>query len=93
MRFYLITRYYFLLFRYDITKIQSVVENNKKETHRRISKIDVLIVDECSMLSQRQFELLEKVCATKNKNLPFEGMQVILCGDFYQLPRAKSFVP
>lgn len=71
MRFYLITRYYFLLFRYDITKIQSVVENNKKETHRRISETDVLIVDECSMLSQRQFELLEKACATKNKNLPF----------------------
>lgn len=90
MRFYLITRYYFLLFRYDITKIQSVVENNKKETHRSISETDVLIVDECSMLSQRQFELLEKVCATKNKNLPFEGMQVILCGDFYQLPPVRN---
>lgn len=92
MRSYLITRYYFLLFRYDITKIQSVVENNKKETHRRISETDVLIVDECSMLSQRQFELLEKACATKNKNLPFGGMQVILCGDFYQLPPVRNLL-
>lgn len=81
-----------MFFRYDITKIQSVIENNKKETHRRVCGTDVLIFDEWSMLSQRQFDLLEKACATKNKNLPFKGMQVIFCGDFYQLPPVRNLL-
>lgn len=68
---------------YDNTKIQSVIENNRKETHRRIWNNDVLTVDECSMLSQKKIELLGKACATKIKNLPFGGMQGIFYGDFY----------
>lgn len=44
------------------------------------------------MLSQKHFELVEKACATKNKDLTFGGMQVILSGDFYQLPPVRNIL-
>lgn len=72
--------------------MQEVIENYKKETHDRICETDTLIIDEISMLSQKQFELVEKVCATKNKDLPFGGIQVILSGDFYQLPPVRNIL-
>ena len=49
--------------------------------------IEVLIVDEVSMLSKRLFELLDFVAKTVRRNdKPFGGIQLIFSGDFYQLP-------
>jgi ATP-dependent DNA helicase PIF1 len=46
-----------------------------------------LIVDEVSMLSQKIFELLNEIGkAVRKSPLPFGGLQLIFCGDFYQLP-------
>ena len=48
---------------------------------------DVLIVDEVSMLSQKLFELLNEIGKKIRKNnKPFGGIQLVFCGDFYQLP-------
>ena len=53
----------------------------------RINKAKVLIIDEISMLDARCFDLVELVCRTiRGKSSPFGGLQVILCGDFFQLP-------
>lgn len=50
-------------------------------------KIDVLIVDEVSMMSQKIFEILDSLGQYVRKNKrPFGGLQVIFSGDFYQLP-------
>lgn len=51
-------------------------------------KIDVLIIDEVSMMSQKIFELLDSIGrkVRDNANLPFGGLQVVFSGDFYQLP-------
>ena len=47
----------------------------------------VLIIDEISMLDARTFDFIDRVCKIGKKNEePFGGMQVILVGDFYQLP-------
>lgn len=49
--------------------------------------IQILIVDEVSMLSLKLFELLNEVGKTIRQNpKPFGGIQVIFSGDFYQLP-------
>ena len=59
---------------------------NKYKKHRW-QNIDVLIIDEISMMSKRLFELIDelaKKCRKNNK--PFGGIQVVFCGDFYQLP-------
>jgi ATP-dependent DNA helicase PIF1 len=55
-------------------------------------KIDVLIVDEVSMLSQKLFELLNNIGKIIRRNpKPFGGIQLIFCGDFYQLPPVGNF--
>lgn len=47
----------------------------------------ILILDEVSMLSLRLFELLNKIGQTiRRSTLPFGGIQLLFCGDFFQLP-------
>ena len=53
----------------------------------RWKKINILIVDEVSMLSQALFERLNDLGQTIRKSSrPFGGIQLLFCGDFYQLP-------
>ena len=52
----------------------------------------VLIIDEVSMLSAELFEQLDYIGRRIRKNLdaPFGGMQLVFCGDFFQLPAVGS---
>lgn len=52
-------------------------------------KVDVLIVDEVSMMSQKIFDVLDAIAKkvrTYASHLPFGGLQLVFSGDFYQLP-------
>jgi ATP-dependent DNA helicase PIF1 len=54
-------------------------------------KLRVLIIDECSMVSAAFFETVDRVLRiVKSIDLPFGGIQVILFGDFHQLPPVFS---
>lgn len=54
---------------------------------RSVALTRVLIIDEISMLSAKQLDLVNRICqAFKEDMRPFGGMQVIFCGDFFQLP-------
>lgn len=54
---------------------------------KRITSCDVLMLDEISMFSARLLGLLEGVCRSiRGDDRLFGGLQVILSGDFYQLP-------
>ena len=49
--------------------------------------IDILIIDEVSMMSKKIFEMLDAIGkAIRKNNRPFGGIQMIFSGDFYQLP-------
>lgn len=49
--------------------------------------IDLLIIDEVSMMSQKLFEMLDAIGkAVRRNKRPFGGIQLIFSGDFYQLP-------
>jgi hypothetical protein len=57
----------------------------------------VLIVDEVSMLDAELFDKLEEIARLvrgrfrlDHQTLPFGGLQVVLCGDFAQLPPVKA---
>lgn len=54
---------------------------------RRFFNTRVLIIDEISMLHGFRLDLLDQICKSFFQNLlPFGGLQVVLCGDFFQLP-------
>lgn len=49
--------------------------------------VQVLIVDEISMMSRKMFEMLDAIGkACRRNNRPFGGIQLVFSGDFYQLP-------
>lgn len=62
------------------------IRGNKK-AKERWDKMKVLIIDEISMIDGRLIDKLDKIARrVKNPDSPFGGVQVIFCGDFYQLP-------
>jgi len=63
----------------------------KKYLKTRWTETDVLIIDEISMLSPELFDKLNEIAKRIRKNeAPFGGIQVILSGDFLQLPCIDS---
>ncbi len=70
--------------------IESLLE--KKYLQTRFSKLKVLIIDEISMVSPEIFSSIDIILrAFKNYNEPFGGIQVILSGDFFQLPPISKY--
>lgn len=75
----------------------------------RLIRPDVLIIDEVSMLDAILFDKVEAMYTTGrtyfsaltlrkkralgNENMPFGGLQVIVCGDFFQLPPVAASDP
>lgn len=54
---------------------------------KRFIRTDVLIIDEISMLDADRLNLVDRVARVARGSFePFGGMQVVLCGDFFQLP-------
>ena len=59
----------------------------KKYLQTRFSKLKVLMIDEISMVSPEIFSAIDKILqAFKENYTPFGGVQVVLSGDFFQLP-------
>jgi ATP-dependent exoDNAse (exonuclease V) alpha subunit len=58
----------------------------KKDLH-----IDLLIIDEISMVGRQLFTIMDKILQLLRGNaLPMGGTQLIVLGDFYQLPPVKD---
>lgn len=58
---------------------------------KRWSSTDVLIIDEVSMMNPELFDKVEEIARIIRKNkFPFGGIQLILSGDFCQLPVVGS---
>ena len=66
--------------------VRKVVSSKQKS--QKWKTVKTLIIDEVSMMSKKLFEILDSIgkevrnCSHK----PFGGIQVIFCGDFFQLP-------
>ncbi len=69
--------------------VSSIIRNIKRNKTKRKNWTDVrtLIIDEISMIDGKLIDKLEQIARILKKNeSPFGGIQVIFCGDFYQLP-------
>jgi len=76
------------------------VDHISKSRREIIEKTDVLIIDEISMLHDFRLDMVDEICRVVRKlDEPFGGIQLIMSGDFFQLPpinrgdsRAGGFV-
>lgn len=67
---------------YDVDRIAS-----NERIVKRMQKTKVLVIDEISMLDGVTLNSIDRVCREiKEASQPFGGLQVILVGDFFQLP-------
>ncbi|MEA1953195.1 MAG: AAA family ATPase [Campylobacterota bacterium] len=60
---------------------------DKKYLKSRFSKLKILIIDEVSMISPEIFSAMDLILrGFKGVDAPFGGVQVVISGDFFQLP-------
>ncbi len=68
------------------------IQKLSKARQDTIMNTDVLIVDEISMLHDFRLDMVEEVARkVRGGDRPFGGLQVVLCGDFFQLPPVSRF--
>jgi len=71
--------------KYTLKDIVKKIKKNK--AHKRIIECDLLVIDEISMLGSSFLSILsESFKMIRNNNKSFGGIQIIVTGDFYQLP-------
>lgn len=74
----------------DQPKMELLMKLQKSPKRTNWIKTDLLIIDEVSMLSPDLFDKLFWIGQQiRNDPRPFGGMQILLSGDFYQLPVVK----
>jgi ATP-dependent DNA helicase PIF1 len=73
----------------DLEKIDEFV-NEINSNHKKLNKwlfTDILIIDEISMMDGKLLDFVNKVAKIiRGNNKSFGGIQLIVTGDFYQLP-------
>jgi hypothetical protein len=71
----------------DLSSMEIDLLTQKEYLWKRYDKARVLIIDEVSMINAKMFDALDRLAqGMKGNTLPFGGMQVVLSGDFFQLP-------
>jgi len=71
-------------------KLVTKVLSNSQARQRWLTA-RVLVIDEISMVSDELFDKLEYIARrVRNNNSPFGGIQIILTGDFFQLPPVQK---
>ena len=74
----------------QITDICGKVMGNVTAS-KRWRETDVLVVDEVSMMSSGFLDMLNTISQrTRGNRQPFGGMQIVLVGDFFQLPPVEA---
>lgn len=67
---------------WDVDRIATI-----ERVARRVSATSILIIDEVSMLAANTLQMVDRVFKeVRRSKMPFGGVQVILVGDFFQLP-------
>lgn len=57
---------------------------------QRLMETDILIIDEISMLADTQFEIINQILKrVRSSDQAFGGIQLVMSGDFFQLPPIK----
>lgn len=75
----------------DVDDLVKKIKRNQKAKHRWL-RTKVLIVDEVSMVDGDFFDKLETIARhIRNNGRPFGGIQLVITGDFFQLPPVPDY--
>ena len=75
----------------DVPELVKKVKRNQKAKTRWM-RTKILIVDEISMVDGDLFDKLEAVARiVRNSGRPFGGIQLVITGDFFQLPPVPDY--
>lgn len=67
--------------------VRFIISGPGTKIRRQIRKAKILAIDEISMISAATMDLLDQVFkAVRENELPFGGIQIVVIGDFFQLP-------
>ncbi len=67
--------------------MQDFAKMNSAQAAARWRALDVLLIDEVSMISAEFFTAVERGArAVRGNSQPWGGVQLLVCGDFFQLP-------
>lgn len=78
----------------ELTKSDKKKMQDNSQLSKRLRDSKILIIDEISMLHGNTLNMIDEVCRLlKDKEKPFGGLQVVLCGDLFQLPPVTKYVP
>lgn len=72
----------------DFITEKMLYKQNRKKLNEMLQHIEVLIIDEISMVRPDMLDAINNICqyARRDKTRAFGGIQVVLVGDLYQLP-------
>ena len=69
----------------------NISKNRRFTAYYDILDLNLLIIDECSMLNDILFDKVSKVLQIlRGNSKPFGGIQIVLVGDLYQLPPVEG---
>lgn len=75
----------------DAPELVRKIKRNQKAKHRWM-RTKVLIIDEVSMVDGDLFDKLETIARQlRNNGRPFGGIQLVITGDFFQLPPVPDY--
>ncbi len=79
----------------SIPQLQNAIENDRVylsgKLTSRVRKMDALIIDEVSMLSGDYIDMVDYwLKELRESDAPFGGVQIIMTGDFFQLPPVQT---
>lgn len=75
----------------EVPELVKKIRRNQKAKHRWL-RTKILVVDEISMVDGELFDKLEAIARQiRNNGRPFGGIQLIITGDFFQLPPVPDY--
>lgn len=71
--------------------LAEIVKTKKRFVYNRLLRLELLVVDEISMMDSELFETISLFLGiVRGNSKPFGGVQLLLSGDLYQLPPVKG---
>jgi ATP-dependent exoDNAse (exonuclease V) alpha subunit len=68
-------------------ELAELIRIKKKFVYNRLINLEMLVIDEISMMDSVLIDMIsELLCIIRKSNKPFGGVQMVLCGDLFQLP-------